>query len=73
MVAAVDGTMGMTQCTVHGPDCTRTHFCAARPHWQRINVAVATALGAITLAEMVNPFGVPPARPAAQAEARTLA
>lgn len=65
VVAAIDGMMGVTQCTVHGPDCTRVHFCATRPHWKRINDAVGTALSAITLGEMANPFGAPPARPAA--------
>ena len=65
VVAAIDGAMGVTQCTVHGPDCTRIHFCATRPHWRRINDAVSTALGAVTLADMANPFGPPPVRPAA--------
>ncbi|HEV8015248.1 MAG TPA: SUF system Fe-S cluster assembly regulator [Stellaceae bacterium] len=63
VVAAIDGSVGVTQCTIHD-DCKRSHFCATRPHWHRINAAVSTALGAITLAEMANPFGVPPARPA---------
>ncbi len=53
VVAAIDGTMGLTQCSVHGPSCERTDFCSTRPHWHRINAAVATALGAITIAEMV--------------------
>jgi FeS assembly SUF system regulator len=65
VVAAIDGTMGVTQCTVHSQDCSRSQFCATRPHWHRINTAINAALGAITLAEMSNPFGVPPARPAA--------
>src|SRR5579863_657222 len=64
VVSAIDGSMGVTQCTIHD-DCKRSHFCATRPHWHRINAAVSTALGAITLAEMANPFGMPPARPAA--------
>lgn len=67
VVAAIDGMMGVTQCTVHD-DCKRSHFCATRPHWHRINAAVSTALGAITLAEMANPFGVPPSRPAAASQ-----
>jgi FeS assembly SUF system regulator len=64
VVAAIDGLMGVTQCTIHD-DCKRSHFCSTRPHWHRINAAVSTALGAITLAEMANPFGVPLPRPAA--------
>jgi FeS assembly SUF system regulator len=68
VVAAIDGMMGVTQCTVHGPDCKRTHFCATRPHWRRINDAVSAALGTVTLAEMAMPFGVPLARPAVPKE-----
>ncbi|HKT18740.1 MAG TPA: SUF system Fe-S cluster assembly regulator [Stellaceae bacterium] len=68
VVAAIDGMMGVTQCTVHGPDCKRVHFCATRPHWRRINEAVSTALSAVTLAEMAMPFGVPTARPAVPKE-----
>ena len=71
VVAAIDGAMGVTQCTVHDTDCNRSHFCATRPHWQRINVAVNTALGAITLAEMSNPFGPLTTRTGAAPEART--
>lgn len=65
VVAAIDGMMGVTQCTVHGTDCKRSHFCVTRPHWKRINDAVGTALGAVMLADMANPFGPPPARSAA--------
>ena len=63
IVAAIDGAMGITQCTVHD-DCKRSQFCSTRPHWHRINAAVSAALGAITLAEMANPFGLPLPRPA---------
>lgn len=68
VVAAIDGAMGVTQCTIHGPDCKRSHFCVTRPHWKRINDAVGTALRAITLAEMATPFGTPPSRQAATTE-----
>jgi FeS assembly SUF system regulator len=64
VVAAIDGSVGVTQCTIHD-DCKRSAFCATRPHWHRINMAVSAALGAITLAEMANPFGVPLPRAAA--------
>src|SRR5579883_2332853 len=32
VVAAIDGAIGVTQCTIHGPDCTRTTFCSTKPH-----------------------------------------
>lgn len=63
VVAAIDGDIGITQCTshaqqgyaaaAHSSTCERTHFCPTRPHWQRINSAVTTALSAVTLADMV--------------------
>lgn len=52
VIAAIDGAIGVTQCSIHGPDCTRTDFCSTKPHWKRINDAVGTALSAMTLAEM---------------------
>jgi FeS assembly SUF system regulator len=64
VVSAIDGSVGVTQCTIHN-DCKRSAFCATRPHWHRINMAVSTALGAITLAEMANPFVGALPRPAA--------
>lgn len=59
VVAAIDGAIGITQCTSHpasgtSATCERTHFCPTRPHWQRINLAVSTALSAVTLADMVS-------------------
>jgi len=66
VVAAIDGMIGVTQCSIHD-DCKRSHFCATRPHWKRINQVVTTALSEVTLAEMANPFGPLPAdRPAAR-------
>jgi len=67
VVSAIDGSMGVTQCTIHD-DCSRSHFCATRPHWHRINAAIGMALGAITLAEMANPFGAPLPRSAAASQ-----
>jgi FeS assembly SUF system regulator len=63
VVAAIDGAIGVTQCTSHEPGCSRTEFCPTRPHWRRINDAVGTALAAITLAEMVPPWSVLAPRP----------
>lgn len=61
VVAAIDGDIGVTQCSVHEADCKRTDFCPTRPHWGAINRAVGAALQAITLQEMVSPFAVAPA------------
>jgi FeS assembly SUF system regulator len=55
VVAAIDGDIGVTQCSIHAPACERTKYCPTRPHWQRINAAVGEALSAVTLADML-PF-----------------
>ncbi|TMK27920.1 MAG: SUF system Fe-S cluster assembly regulator [Alphaproteobacteria bacterium] len=36
VVAAIDGDIGMTQCSVHVEDCERTTYCPTRPHWAAI-------------------------------------
>jgi FeS assembly SUF system regulator len=60
VVAAIDGDIGMTQCSVHEPGCERTRFCPTRPHWQRINTAVGEALASVTLADMAAPLFLAP-------------
>lgn len=62
VVAAIDGEIGITQCSVHDPGCTRTDFCPTRPHWQRINLAVGQALAAVNLADMAGARNVSPRR-----------
>jgi FeS assembly SUF system regulator len=69
VVAAIDGAIGLTQCSMHEPACERAHFCPTRPHWQRINQVVGTALSTVTLAEMVTPPSFFPA-PAVETTAR---
>jgi FeS assembly SUF system regulator len=61
VVAAIDGDIGMTQCSVHEADCERTTYCPTRPHWAAINRAVGAALSAISLNEMITPFTFAPA------------
>ena len=75
VVAAIDGDIGLTQCSVHVDECTRTTYCPTRPHWAAINRAVGTALAAVTLDDMISPFAFLPAaapkRNAAPETART--
>jgi FeS assembly SUF system regulator len=71
VVAAIDGAIGLTQCTTHKPSCERSDFCPTRTPWQRINHAVGAALGAVTLAEMVPPAVDVPRQPAGQRETLT--
>jgi FeS assembly SUF system regulator len=60
VVAAIDGDIGMTQCSVHDAECERTTYCLTRPHWAAINRAVGTALAAVSLDDMITPFTFAP-------------
>jgi len=75
VVAAIDGDIGMTQCSVHVEDCERTTYCPTRPHWAAINRAVGAALVAVTLNDMISPFAflpvAAPQRDSAPETART--
>ncbi|MBO0735308.1 MAG: SUF system Fe-S cluster assembly regulator [Alphaproteobacteria bacterium] len=55
VVAAIDGDIGLTQCSVHVEDCARTTYCPTRPHWSAINRAVGEALSAVSLDAMLTP------------------
>jgi FeS assembly SUF system regulator len=55
VVAAIDGDIGLTQCSVHVDECTHTNYCPTRPHWAAINRAVGAALSAVSLADMLVP------------------
>lgn len=65
VVAAIDGDIGLTQCSVHVAECARTNYCPTRPHWAAINRAVAEALAAVSLDAMLTPAVFAPRRPAA--------
>ena len=63
IVAAIDGDIGLTQCSVHVDECARTSYCPTRPHWAAINRAVGETLSAISLDAMLTPAATtPPAR-----------
>jgi len=63
VVAAIDGDIGLTQCSVHVDECTRTNYCPTRPHWAAINRAVGQALAAVSLDAMVTPAAFVPRMP----------
>ncbi|HXQ51854.1 MAG TPA: SUF system Fe-S cluster assembly regulator [Stellaceae bacterium] len=67
VVAAIDGAIGVAQCSVHAHSCERSEFCPTRPHWRRINEIIGTALSAVTLAEMALAPRAFTAEPAARA------
>ena len=69
VVEAMEGPLGMTECSLHDGACGIQDSCGVRANWRQINDVVADALRAVTLAEML----VPPARRARKAIPARLA
>lgn len=72
IIHAMDGPIGMTECSITPGLCTQETGCAVRANWQRVNRAVLGALQQVTLAQMTQPVAEPidisaiqPKRPAA--------
>lgn len=62
VVVAIEGPIGMTECSAHAGVCGHEPHCGVRMNWQRISRAIAAALAGVTLADMARP---PPRRGAA--------
>jgi len=60
VVAALEGPIGITECTVHPGVCGVERLCPVRTNWKRINHAVLEALKGISLAEMARPLSFDP-------------
>ena len=60
IVEAMEGPLGMTECSVHAGACGIESSCGVRANWRRINDVVADALRKVTLAEMLAPAGRAP-------------
>lgn len=55
ILKAIDGPVGMTQCSVAPGLCTREPGCLVRSHWHRVNRIVLEALEQISLKEIGEP------------------
>mgnify|MGYP000209224972 FL=1 len=56
IIAAIEGPIAMTECSVEEGLCTQESMCSLRGNWQRISVAVAQAMEAVSLEEMATPL-----------------
>jgi len=56
MITALEGPVGITECTIHPGACAQESSCQVRDPWQRINGAVHAALANITLADLGKPL-----------------
>ena len=57
VIAAIEGPIAMTECSVEDGLCSQEDNCELRSNWQRISLAVAQALRDVSLAEMSAPIG----------------
>src|SRR4051812_10388746 len=55
IVEAMEGPLGMTECSLHAGACGIEHSCGVRANWRRINDVVADALRGVSLAQMLAP------------------
>ena len=58
IVEAMEGPLGMTECSLHDGACGIEQSCGVRANWRRINDVVADALRGVTLAQMQAPARV---------------
>jgi FeS assembly SUF system regulator len=56
IIAAIEGPIAMTECSVEVGLCHQEDSCHLRSNWQRISVAVSRALEEVSLAEMAEPL-----------------
>lgn len=55
VIQAMDGPIGMTECSITPGLCTQETDCAVRANWQRINLIVLQSLEKVTLDQMIQP------------------
>jgi FeS assembly SUF system regulator len=56
VIAAIEGPIAMTECSVEPGLCHKEDNCNLRSNWQRLSVAVSRALEKVSLAEMSAPL-----------------
>lgn len=54
IVEAMEGPLGMTECSLHAGQCGIEASCVARANWLHINEVVADALRGVSLAQMLH-------------------
>ena len=60
VIRALEGPIGITECSAHPGSCEREGSCAVQSNWKRINLAMREALDRIPLSDMVVPHVLRP-------------
>ncbi len=59
IIEAMDGPIGMTECSITPGLCSQEPSCPVRANWQQVNRIVLQALQQVTLDQMVQPMTDP--------------
>lgn len=59
IIAAMDGPIALTECSLHDSHCEIEHDCQVRPHWQQVSVSIQQTLANLSLADMLQPVPKP--------------
>lgn len=59
IIQAVDGPVGLTECSTEEGNCDQEDVCNVKVNWQKISKVVATALQQVSLAELLQPAEQP--------------
>jgi len=54
IIAAIEGPIGMTECSHADGDCELLDICGVADNWQRVSQAVRTLLDGVTLAHLAQ-------------------
>lgn len=73
IVEALEGPIGMTECSVAEGQCDRESQCGVRGSWQRINSVLDQTLRAVSLAEMLKPLPRTSLNQASSSQGRKIA
>jgi len=57
---AVEGPLGLTECSIHPGQCDLESGCRVGRSWQRVNVAIHRALADVSLTDLANADAVVP-------------
>jgi FeS assembly SUF system regulator len=55
IITAIEGPIGVTECSAHAGLCDHEWHCAVRGNWQRVSSAVEQVLRGIRLTDMTRP------------------
>ncbi len=55
VIAAIEGPIGLTECSGSHTACERSSTCNVSANWVRISSAIRAALGDVTLADLSHP------------------